>query len=173
MNLIQNESGESAQENPSCATSETLRARRGNLDCLFRSRRIKRRGASAVEFAIVAPVFFLLIFGMIEYGRLVMVQQILTNATREGARRAVLQDATLSAVKTVVKNYLTNASINGNDPNLVINVVPDPQLATANDESITVSLTLPFKDVSWLPAPMFLKNTNLNASSVMRRETFD
>jgi len=126
-----------------------------------------------VEFAIVAPVFFLMIFGMIEYGRLVMVQQILTNATREGARRAVLQDATTSAVKTVVTNYLTNASINGNNPNLVVTVTPDPAAATANDESITVKVSVPFKDVSWLPAPMFLKATTLNASSVMRRETFE
>jgi Flp pilus assembly protein TadG len=150
-----------------------LRAQRGKLEWLCRSLRIKRRGASAVEFAIVAPVFFLMIFGMIEYGRLVMVQQILTNATREGARRAVLQDATTSTVKTVVRNYLTNASINGDNPNLSINVTPEPQTATAADESITVSLSLPFKDVSWLPAPMFLKATTLNASSVMRRETFE
>ncbi len=45
-----------------------------------------------VEFAIVAPIFFLLIFGMIEFGRVVMVQQLLTNASREGARLGVLND---------------------------------------------------------------------------------
>ena len=126
-----------------------------------------------MEFAIVAPVFFLMIFGMIEYGRLVMVQQILTNATREGARRAVLQDATTSNVQTIVRNYLTNASINGSNPNLQINVTPDPQTATPSDESITVSVSVPFRDVSWLPAPMFLNATTMNASSVMRRETFE
>src|SRR6185503_18474885 len=121
MNLPHNESGKSAElakEGAISRTRGTLRARRGKLEWLYRSLRIKRRGASAVEFAIVAPVFFMMIFGMIEYGRLVMVQQILTNATREGARRAVLQDATTSAVKTVVKTYLTNASINGNNPHL-------------------------------------------------------
>jgi hypothetical protein len=35
-----------------------------------------RRGAAVVEFAIVVPVFFVLVFGMIEYGRMVMVQQM-------------------------------------------------------------------------------------------------
>ncbi len=39
-----------------------------------------------MEFAVVAPVFLLLVFGMIEYGRMVMVQQVITNASREGAR---------------------------------------------------------------------------------------
>jgi Flp pilus assembly protein TadG len=126
-----------------------------------------------VEFAIVAPVFFLMIFGMIEYGRLVMVQQVLTNATREGARRAVLEDATADTVRTVVRNYLDNSSINGNNPNLQITVDPEPQSATEDDEAITVSVSLPFRDVSWLPAPLYLNATTMNASSVMRRETFE
>jgi hypothetical protein len=102
-----------------------------------------------------------------------MVQQILTNATREGARRAVLQDSTTSDVTAIVRNYLTNASINGNNPNLVVTVTPDLQSATPEDESVTVSIQLPFRDVSWLPAPMFLSATTMNASSVMRRETFE
>ncbi len=53
------------------------------VENLCRSCRRNRRGAAAVEFAIVAPVFFLLVFGMIEYGRMVMVQQVITNASRE------------------------------------------------------------------------------------------
>ncbi len=47
-----------------------------------------------MEFAVVAPVFLLLVFGMIEYGRMVMVQQVITNASREGARVAVLDGST-------------------------------------------------------------------------------
>ena len=35
-------------------------------------------------------MFFLMVFGMIEFGRAIMVQQVLTNASREGARVAVL-----------------------------------------------------------------------------------
>ena len=58
---------------------------------LFRK---QRRGAATVEFAVVAPVFFLLVFGMIEYGRMVMVQQIIVNAAREGCRAAVLDGST-------------------------------------------------------------------------------
>ncbi len=63
---------------------------KGNLmvENFFRSCRRNRRGTAAVEFALVAPVFFLLVFGMIEYGRMVMVQQVITNASREGRASA-------------------------------------------------------------------------------------
>lgn len=143
---------------------------------MHRMRRIfrrNRRGASAVEFALVAPVFFLFVFGMIEYGRLVMVQQVLTNATREGARRAVLEGATNTAVINAVKSYLTTASINGDSPNVVIDISPNPELATPSQESITVTVSVPFNDVSWLPSPMFLNGRTMTARSVMRREALN
>ena len=43
-------------------------------------------------------MFFMLVFGMIEFGRAIMVEQILTNAAREGARVAVLDSATPGSV---------------------------------------------------------------------------
>lgn len=128
----------------------------------------KQRGAAAVEFAVVAPIFILLLFGMIEYGRMVMVQQMLTNATREGARRAVLDGTTLANVRSTVQDYLSSGNITVN--NGEITCVPDPSAASFGDP-VTVSLTVPFSRVSWLPAPLFLGSTNMTASSVMRRES--
>ena len=54
-------------------------------DCLAGRLRSRRRGAAATEFAIVAPVFFLMVIGFIEFGRALMVQQVLVNASRVGA----------------------------------------------------------------------------------------
>ena len=45
-----------------------------------------RRGVAAVEFALVAPLFFMFVFGIIEFGWMVMVQQVITNA--RGVARA-------------------------------------------------------------------------------------
>ena len=158
------ESGESrSTEKPSA----TLRCGRFNLHKVCGSFR-KQRGAAAVEFAVVAPIFVLLLFGMIEYGRMVMVQQMLTNATREGARRAVLDGTTMADVKTTVNDYLTSGSITVNDDE--ITVTPDPSAASFGDP-VTVSLTIPFTRVSWLPSPMFLGSANMSATSVMRRES--
>ena len=120
-----------------------------------------------MEFAIIAPIFFLLVFGMIEFGRMVMVQQILTNASREGARKAVLDGVSNSDVEDTVEDYLTNASIAGATVTVTTQAPTPPDIA----ESRIVTVTIPFSQVSWLPAPIFLSGKTLSASTSMRRET--
>ena len=134
-----------------------------------RSARTDRRGAAVVEFAIVAPLLVLLIFGIIEVGRLVMVQQILTNASREGARRAVLEHATAAEVQTVADNYLSNSSISG----ATVTVDPIPLSSLGFGESVTVTCSIPFEQVSWLPGSWFFGDTTLNAESVMTVERLE
>ena len=48
------------------------------------------RGAAAVEFALLLPVLLLLLFGIIDFGRLINAQITLTQAAREGVRLAAL-----------------------------------------------------------------------------------
>ena len=45
------------------------------------------------EFALVAPMFFLLILGTIEAGRFMFFSEVLNNATREGVRYAIVHGA--------------------------------------------------------------------------------
>jgi Flp pilus assembly protein TadG len=141
------------------------------LEKLCRLCRRNRRGAAVVEFAIVAPVFFILVFGMIEYGRMVMVQQILTNATREGARYAVVLDSNdTTAVQNKVTDYLESTSIHGS-PNVTVDW---PAGGSGSNQPVTVSVSIPFGQVSWLPSPMFVSSTlPLTATSVMRKESTD
>lgn len=55
------------------------------------SRRPTRQaGQALVEFALVAPIFFLLLFGIIEGGRFILYYETLNNAAREGARYAIV-----------------------------------------------------------------------------------
>ena len=63
-----------------------------------RSRRVERatRGQALAEFALVAPLFFLLVFGIIEAGRFILYYETLSNATREGARYAIVQGSNSS-----------------------------------------------------------------------------
>jgi len=170
MNMLATQPGEvvevgDVKVNAEAGSSLTMPSRK--LHKLFRSFRIYRRGAAVVEFAIVAPVLLLLVFGMIEYGRLVMVQQVITNATREGARQAVLDGATTTSVTTVVNDFLTASRISG----AVVTVTPNPPSSAAFGDPVTVSVQVPFSQVSWLPTPMFLSTTTLSATTVMRRET--
>lgn len=57
---------------------------------LVSPQRRRSRGQALVEFAMVAPLFFLLLFGIIEAGRFIFYYEILSNATREGARYAIV-----------------------------------------------------------------------------------
>jgi len=143
--------------------------RRGlfKLERICRLCRRNRRGAAVVEFAIVAPVFFGFTLGMIEVGRAVMVQQIITNASREGARKGVLDDQTTSGIQTFVTTYLSNASIGGS-PTVTVN--PSLPTATGYNGPVTVTVSVPFSQVNWGPTPIFLNGATLTASTVMRRE---
>ncbi|HEX5104854.1 MAG TPA: TadE/TadG family type IV pilus assembly protein [Pirellulaceae bacterium] len=144
-----------------------LAAASHKLEKPCRSYRRKRRAAAAVEFAIVAPVFFLLIFGMIEYGRMVMIQQVITNASREGARAAVLDGTDVAEVQNTVNGYLATGSVSG----ATVTVAPDPLSDAEFGDPVTVTVSIGFDQVSWLPSPMYLGGKTLTASTVMRRET--
>jgi Flp pilus assembly protein TadG len=106
---------------------------------------------------------------MIEYGRMVMVQQILTNASREGARAAVLEGATRDEVLDAVVDYCTASRVAIAATNITLDPT-DPAMAGFGDP-VTVSLQVPFTEVSWLPSPMYLGAAQLNAASVMRKES--
>jgi Flp pilus assembly protein TadG len=147
--------------------SESLPMATEKVDKPYRLYRKKRLATAAVEFAVVAPVFLLMVFGMIEYGRMVMVYQVLTNASREGARAAVLDGATTSSVTASVNSYMTSAMITGQ----TVTVSPNPPSNAEYGDPVTVTVSIPFNQVSWLPSPMYLGGKTLSSATVMRRET--
>jgi TadE-like protein len=55
--------------------------------------RRRRAGQALAEFAIVAPLFFLILFAIIDFGRYAYYVQVLNNAAREGARYAIVHGA--------------------------------------------------------------------------------
>ena len=60
------------------------------------------RGSTVVEMAMAAMVFFVMIFGIIEFGRLLYTHNALTDAARRGARYAVLHPENAPCVEEVV-----------------------------------------------------------------------
>jgi Flp pilus assembly protein TadG len=127
-----------------------------------------RRGVAATEFAIVAPLFLLLVIGILELGRAMMVQQVLINASRVGARRAITLGATAAEVQSAVADYAASVAV----PSVAVVVSPDPAAAKAGDV-ISITTSVPYNDVSWLAAPWFLNGKTLTANSQMRKEGFD
>lgn len=49
-----------------------------------------QQGATVVEFAIILPLLITLIFGIIEFGLFLYNKQVITNASREGARAGIV-----------------------------------------------------------------------------------
>src|SRR5437879_4087676 len=86
-----------------------------------RARPPSRCGASAVEFAFVAPVFFLMVLGMIELARGIMVRHALTNAARQGCRVGILPGKGNTDITTAANSTLTPLGIKGDTITVQVN----------------------------------------------------
>jgi Flp pilus assembly protein TadG len=126
-----------------------------------------RQGAAVVEFAVVAPVLIMFLLGIIECGRMVMVQQALTTAVREGARTAIVEGTPVATAEKAVQSFLAGTGIRGGK----ISITPHETGLLAHGQPVTVSISVPFTEVSWLPNPFFFRNTTLTSAATMRRET--
>src|SRR6266850_5882651 len=76
--------------------------------------RLGRRphGAAAVEFAVVAPLLFLVvILPTFEFGRGLMVAELVTNAARSGCRVGILPGNSNSSITSAVNTSLTEQGI--------------------------------------------------------------
>ena len=144
------------------------RRRRAGSGFIAQYRGRGRRGAAATEFAIVAPLFILLVFGIIELGRGLMVQQVLVNASRVGARQAITVGASSAEVQAAVVDYAESVAVSG----VSVSVSPDPTTVPAGT-MVEVDVSVPYSAVSWLPAPWFLGGATLRAESTMRKEGFE
>ena len=73
-----------------------------------------QRGAAAVEFAILAPIFIGLLFAIVEFGLILYTQSMLAHASREGARYGVVfctPRRTTTEIRAVVQDYLNNCGL--------------------------------------------------------------
>ncbi len=100
----------------------------------YRSQRSTRWGTHAVEFSLVFPVLVLFMFAIIEYGRFLMVRQLLDNAAREGARQAAVQSgfAYNASSQTYVGQTLTTANVQ----NTVINYLAGQPLQNTHGQPL-------------------------------------
>lgn len=82
-------------------------------------------GQAVVEFALVVPIFLLLLFGIVEVARACGAYVIVTNLAREGARAAVLADAAITAdsIESVIFRGLSAASLDPSVAEVVLSGV--------------------------------------------------
>ncbi len=87
------------------------------------------RGQSAVEFSLAAFLLVMLLLGVVEVGRMVLVYTTVANAARAGMRYAIVHGSDsppTTSVQTEVKNFLSAAPMNTAATGLSISVTyPD------------------------------------------------
>jgi Flp pilus assembly protein TadG len=130
-----------------------------------------RSGATAVEFAVIAPVIFALVFGIIELGRALMVTHILADVSRDAARYAVVTEGsnqTTSDIQGYAKGRLTAYGISTvQTPVVSVNDSSSTDLSASagpvqksgssnfgkysNGSEVTVKVQVNFSEVTWLP----------------------
>ena len=143
-----------------------------------RRRHEKRRGAALVEAAVTLPILLLLVMGIVEFGRAMMVVQLLTNGAREGARRGTLDGSTNTIVETHVKSILASSiGCSEADLGVTITLTPDPANNTTGNEVaaaepgdlVNVEVSVPYDKVAYI-AGSFLNGKALRARNTMRHE---
>lgn len=119
------------------------------------------RGQGLVEFALVLPLFLLLIFGVTEFGRAWMTRNILTGASREAVRIAAVQGNAASALSRA-NGVLSSAGISGATVNIVDDGVPYGTCV------VTVSYDFPVTAARILA--LSANSITLSTSTSMRKE---
>ncbi len=106
-----------------------------------------RGGQAVVEFALILPVFVLLVFGALEFGRAYYNIHLLTNAAREGARRGSLPGQLETDVEDTVDTFLEGCGLSGDWTSSVAVTAPDGTTRSglsAAQEGDTVEVTVEY-----------------------------
>jgi len=133
-----------------------------------------QEGAAFIEFTFIFPLLMVLIFGIVEFGLILYNQQVITNASREGARAGIVaRDPRLDSagIKTVVGNYTQNRLVSFSSSLTEPKTTIDNAGGTSfgNDLAVTVSF-----DYHFLVLPKFVESLTgdikLSAQAVMKYE---
>ncbi|NIN00221.1 MAG: hypothetical protein GTO24_19740 [candidate division Zixibacteria bacterium] len=121
-----------------------------------------KRGQSIIEFAVVLPILLMVLFGITEFGRAIMVTNVLNTASREGARLAVVSSVSDSlAVRSRVVEVLNAANIDAKEITI--------QFLLAQ-KSVEVTVTTDFEVLSGGILDPFIGTFELKGKTVMRYE---
>jgi Flp pilus assembly protein TadG len=157
-----------------------MKTRRDNRK---RCARISRRGATAVEAVLVAPLLILILLGAIDIGQYVHVAQTVSNASRESARFASRHGTeTVSSVREYTYEYLQNAfprlsdkeiedavEVSVREPTLKQSIAEDLDPIESGD-ALAVTVQFDFQAVRWLRNIDYWNLNQRGVTTVVRRD---
>ena len=123
----------------------------------------RRRGAVTVEFALTAPLLFMLLFASLELGHANMVFNVAEAAAYEGAREGIVPGADVASCQASAQRLLEISRIQGAS----IQVTP-ANLAVETD-TIQVTITVPYAR-NTIVTPLFTNGLTIQRSCTLDRE---
>ena len=109
------------------------------------------RGSTMVEFSLIVFMFIIMLFGVVELGRMVLVYTTVANAARAGARYAIVHGGDLTTgasgpgnttqIQTVVQNYASAGLLNTNNLTITVNY---PYGTNTAGSPVSVTVTYPY-----------------------------
>ncbi|MGA2620914.1 MAG: TadE/TadG family type IV pilus assembly protein [Thermoguttaceae bacterium] len=129
----------------------------------MRHRHNQRKGTAAVEFALVAPLVFLLFFAAFEFARMSMIQDGLDLAACEGARRCIVPGATSQNGIDQANTVLNTLCIRG------ATITVTPTTITSSTPSVTVEIQASLDSNAWV-TPFFFKGAVFDRAFTLNRE---
>lgn len=124
----------------------------------------KEKGQSLVEFAMILPILLLLLFGIMEFGRVFSTGLIMNHVAREGVRRGVT-----GASDSEIVQIIENSSPTLDPARLAININPEQALRIRGQE-LTVQVSYPVRIIAPFISVITGETVSVSGCSVMRIE---
>jgi Flp pilus assembly protein TadG len=124
-----------------------------------------RRGATVVEFALVVPIFFTLLFATIEFATLNTIRNTCNNAAYEAARVLVVPGAIAGDGITEAERILGIVGVDA------MTVTVDPPFIDSDTQNVTVRVEVPYAENAIL-VPVFTGSVVLTSEFTLRTERY-
>lgn len=127
-----------------------------------------RGGAALVEAAIAIPLFFLLLFGLLEYGWAYLKTQEIHNAARVGVRSGIVFGAGASDVTATVDAIMSESGLG--DSGYSTTLTPSDPSTLASGELFQVQISVDYSNIELIGIPLIPVPSSLTETASMARE---
>jgi Flp pilus assembly protein TadG len=133
-----------------------------------------RKGVTIVEFALIAPIMFTIIFACIEFTRFVMIRGLAEDAAYEAARTIIVPGATVAEATAQAQQILGSLGVSS----ITVTVTPysgNTAQTQINDNTteVRVNVSVPFSANSLLVPRYFSSSTTVNSTTRLYTERYD
>lgn len=135
---------------------------------------VGERGQGLVEFALLLPVLIVLIMGMVEFGLILFNQQVITNASREGARYGIVvrnPRRTAEEIDGIVDAYVADNLVSFGSEIAEVLVTPETTEGSSFGDDLRVDVGFHY---DFLVLPNFISDLfgglDLQAQTTMKYE---